>query len=151
MTSVSKHAMSSGKGGWAISQMQRFRELNAAEQVLGQKFPNSEERNKDFLRLERNLVRQSQQNLQALRTKRRRPRLCESEDALMQTYERIYSCNFVRKPASVFSMPWSKRRLRQPLLQSEYLLCCVCHKSSILWRKEHYTRQSILEPYTICR
>ena len=65
--------------------MQRLRELNAAEQLLGQKFSNSEERNKDFLRLERDLVRQSQQNLQALRTKRRRPRLCELEDALTQT------------------------------------------------------------------
>lgn len=65
--------------------MQRLRELNAAEHVLGQKFPNSEERNKDFLRLERDLVRQSQQNLQALRTKRRCPRLCELEDALTQT------------------------------------------------------------------
>ena len=77
--------MSSEKCGWTTSQMQRLRELNAAEQVLGQKFPNSEERNKDFLRLERDLVRQSQQNLQALRTKRRRPRLCELEDALTQT------------------------------------------------------------------
>ncbi|MEE9501285.1 MAG: pyrrolysine--tRNA(Pyl) ligase large subunit [Candidatus Aminicenantaceae bacterium] len=77
--------MPSEKCGWTTSQMQRLRELNAAEQVLGQKFSNSEERNKDFLRLERDLVRQSQQNLQALRTKRRRPRLCELEDALTQT------------------------------------------------------------------
>ncbi len=77
--------MPSEKCGWTTSQMQRLRELNAAEQVLGQKFSNSEERNKDFLRLERDLVRQSQQNLQVLRTKRRRPRLCELEDALTQT------------------------------------------------------------------
>lgn len=69
----------------------------------------------------------------------------------IKSYYRSHSCNLVRKPASVFSMPWSKRKLRQPLLQSEYLLWCVCHKSSILWRKAHYTRQSIPEPYTICR
>ncbi|MCK4932346.1 MAG: pyrrolysine--tRNA(Pyl) ligase large subunit [Candidatus Aminicenantes bacterium] len=77
--------MPSEKCGWTTSQMQRLRELNAAEQVLGQKFSNSEERNRNFFKFEQDLVRQSQQNLQALRTKRRRPRLCELEDALTQT------------------------------------------------------------------
>ncbi len=77
--------MPSNKCSWTTSQMQRLRELNAAELVLGQKYSSSEERNKDFLRLERDLVRQSQQNLQVMRTKSRRPRLCELEDALTQT------------------------------------------------------------------
>lgn len=64
--------------------MQRLRELNAAELVLKKQFSNFEERNKNFFKFEQNLVRQSQQNLQAMRNKSRRPRLCELEDSLVQ-------------------------------------------------------------------
>jgi pyrrolysyl-tRNA synthetase-like protein len=76
--------MPSKKCGWTTSQIQRLRELNAAELVLKKQFPNSEERNKNFFRFEQNLVRQSQQNLELMRAKRRRPRLCELEDSLIQ-------------------------------------------------------------------
>jgi len=65
--------------------MQRLRELNAAESVLSKQFSGSEERNRNFFTFERDLVRQGHQNLQALRTKSRRPRLCELEDALVKT------------------------------------------------------------------
>lgn len=64
--------------------MQRLRELNAAESVLNKKFSGSEERNRNFFTFEQKLVRQSQRNLQDLRRKRRRPRLCELEDSLIQ-------------------------------------------------------------------
>jgi len=64
--------------------MQRLRELNAAESVLSRQFSGSEERNRNFFTFEQNLVRQSQRNLQDMRTKRRRPRLCELEDSLIQ-------------------------------------------------------------------
>jgi len=64
--------------------MQRLRELNATESVLIRKFSNSEERNRDFFKFEQNLVRQGQRNLKLMRTKRRRPRLCELEDSLIQ-------------------------------------------------------------------
>jgi len=76
--------MSSNKCGWTTSQMQRLRELNAAESVLSKQFSGFEERNRNFFTFEQNLVRQSQQNLQDMRTKRRRPRLCELEDSLIQ-------------------------------------------------------------------
>ena len=70
--------------GWTTSQMQRLRELNAAESVLIRKFSDIEERNRNFFKFEQNLVRQSQRNLKLMRTKRRRPRLCELEDSLIQ-------------------------------------------------------------------
>jgi phenylalanyl-tRNA synthetase alpha chain len=76
--------MPSKECGWTTSQMQRLRELNAAELVLKKQFSNFEERNKNFFKFEQNLVRQSQQNLQAMRNKSRRPRLCELEDSLVQ-------------------------------------------------------------------
>jgi pyrrolysyl-tRNA synthetase-like protein len=76
--------MPSNKCGWTTSQMQRLRELNAAEVVLNKQFSNSEERNREFFKFEQNLVHQSQQNLQAMRNKSRRPRLCELEDSLVQ-------------------------------------------------------------------
>jgi phenylalanyl-tRNA synthetase alpha chain len=76
--------MPSNKNGWTTSQMQRLRELNAAESVLNKKFSGSEERNRNFFTFEQKLVRQSQRNLQDLRRKRRRPRLCELEDSLIQ-------------------------------------------------------------------
>ncbi len=77
--------MPSKKCGWTTSQMQRLRELNANEFLLRKQFPDLETRNRDFLKNEQNLVRQSQRNLQVMRTKRRRPRLCELEDSLIQT------------------------------------------------------------------
>jgi len=64
--------------------MQRLRELNAAESLLGKQFSGSEERNRNFFTFEQNLVRQSRRNLQDIRTKRLRPRLCELEDSLIQ-------------------------------------------------------------------
>jgi len=76
--------MPSNKCGWTTSQMQRLRELNAAEVVLNRQFSNSEVRNREFFKFEQNFVRQSQRNLQDMRTKRRRPRLCELEDSLIQ-------------------------------------------------------------------
>jgi pyrrolysyl-tRNA synthetase-like protein len=76
--------MPSNKYGWTTSQMQRLRELNAPESVLSKQFSGSEERNRNFLTFEQNLVRQSQRNLQDLRIKRRRPRLCELEDSLIK-------------------------------------------------------------------
>jgi len=76
--------MPSNKCSWTTSQKQRLRELNAAESVLSRQFPGSEERNKRFFTFEQNLVRQSQRNLEELRTNRRRPRLCELEDSLIQ-------------------------------------------------------------------
>jgi phenylalanyl-tRNA synthetase alpha chain len=77
--------MASNKYGWTTSQMQRLKELNAAESVLRKQFSGSEERNRKFFTFEQDLVRQSQQNLQDMRTKRRRPRLCELEDSLICT------------------------------------------------------------------
>lgn len=65
--------------------MQRLRELNATEFVLNKQFSDLEQRNKNFFKFEKHLARQSQQNLQLLREKRRRPRLCELEDSLIQT------------------------------------------------------------------
>jgi pyrrolysyl-tRNA synthetase-like protein len=76
--------MPSNKCGWTTSQMQRLRELNAAESLLGKQFSGSEERNRNFFTFEQNLVRQSRRNLQDIRTKRLRPRLCELEDSLIQ-------------------------------------------------------------------
>jgi phenylalanyl-tRNA synthetase alpha chain len=76
--------MSSNKCSWTTSQKQRLRELNAAESVLSRQFAGSEERNKRFFTFEQNLVRQSQRNLEELQTNRRRPRLCELEDSLIQ-------------------------------------------------------------------
>lgn len=77
--------MPSNKCGWTISQKQRLRELNAAESLLSEQFSGPEERNKEFFKLERALVRQAHQNLQVMRTKSRRPRLCELEDILVKT------------------------------------------------------------------
>jgi pyrrolysyl-tRNA synthetase-like protein len=77
--------MPSNKCGWTNSQMQRLRELNAAEVVLNKQFSNSEERNKEFSKLEKDLVRQSHQNLQVIRNQSRRPRLSELEDTLIKT------------------------------------------------------------------
>lgn len=77
--------MSSNLCGWTTSQMQRLRELNAAESVLSRQFPASEERNREFFKFEGDLVRQGHQNLQNMRTKSRRPRLCELEDTLVKT------------------------------------------------------------------
>jgi phenylalanyl-tRNA synthetase alpha chain len=85
--------MPSNKYGWTTSQMQRLRELNAAESVLNKQFSNSEEQNRNFFKFEQDLVRQSRRNLQAMRTKSRRPRLCELEDTLTQTLVRQ---NFVQ-------------------------------------------------------
>jgi pyrrolysyl-tRNA synthetase-like protein len=65
--------------------MQRLRELNAAEVVLNKQFSNSEERNKEFFKFEKDLVRQSHQNLQVIRNQSRRPRLSELEDTLIKT------------------------------------------------------------------
>ncbi|NOR12198.1 MAG: pyrrolysine--tRNA(Pyl) ligase large subunit [Candidatus Aminicenantes bacterium] len=76
--------MPSKNCGWTTSQMQRLRELNATESVLIRKFSDLEERNRNFFKFEQNLVRQSQRNLELMRTKRRRPRLCELEDSLIQ-------------------------------------------------------------------
>jgi pyrrolysyl-tRNA synthetase-like protein len=76
--------MASNKCGWTASQMQRLRELDAAESVLSKQFSGSEERNSYFLTFEQNLVRQSRRNLKDMRVKRRRPRLCELEDSLIQ-------------------------------------------------------------------
>jgi phenylalanyl-tRNA synthetase alpha chain len=80
--------MSSNKCGWTTSQMQRLKELNAVGSVLNRQFSNSVERNKRFSSFEQDLVRQSQRNLQVMRTSRRRPRLCELEDTLTQTLVR---------------------------------------------------------------
>jgi phenylalanyl-tRNA synthetase alpha chain len=76
--------MPSKNCGWTTSQMQRLRELNATESVLIRKFSDLEERNRNFFKFEQDLVRQSQRNLKLMRTKRRRPRLCELEDSLIQ-------------------------------------------------------------------
>jgi pyrrolysyl-tRNA synthetase-like protein len=76
--------MPSNKCGWTTSQMQRLRELNAAESVLSKQFSGTEERNRYFFTIEQNLVRQSRRNLKDMRTRRRRPRLCELEDTLIQ-------------------------------------------------------------------
>ncbi len=65
--------------------MQRLRELNGAESVLNKQFSGSEERNKEFFKFERDLIRQGHQNLQNMRTKSRRPRLCELEEILVKT------------------------------------------------------------------
>jgi phenylalanyl-tRNA synthetase alpha chain len=80
-----RHRMPSNKCSWTTSQMQRLRELNAAESVLRKQFSGLEERNTEFLKRERDLVRQSHKNLQVMRTKSRRPRLCELEDSLVKT------------------------------------------------------------------
>jgi len=77
--------MPSNKCGWTTSQIQRLRELNAAELALNKQFSNSEERNREFFKFERDLVRQGHQNLQVFRTQSRRPRLCELEDTLVKT------------------------------------------------------------------
>ncbi|MGD9344488.1 MAG: pyrrolysine--tRNA(Pyl) ligase large subunit [Candidatus Aminicenantes bacterium] len=85
--------MSSAKCGWTASQKQRLRELNAEERVLKAQFSGIEERNKNFFVVEQNLVRQIRQNLQVMRTQRRRPRLCELEDILVQT---LVKQNFIQ-------------------------------------------------------
>jgi phenylalanyl-tRNA synthetase alpha chain len=77
--------MPSKKRGWTTSQMQRLRELNAAESVLSKQFSGSEKRNREFFKFEQDLVRQGHKNLRVLRTKSRRPRLCELEDTLVKT------------------------------------------------------------------
>lgn len=77
--------MSSNKSGWTTSQKQRLRELNAEQLILNKQYPSSEERNRDFFKFEQSLVRQSHQNLQIMRTKCRRPKLCVLEDTLIQT------------------------------------------------------------------
>jgi pyrrolysyl-tRNA synthetase-like protein len=77
--------MPSKKCGWTTSQKQRLRELNAVGSVLNKQFSSPEERNRDFLEFERDLVRQGHKNLQDMRTKSRRPRLCELEDTLVKT------------------------------------------------------------------
>ncbi len=82
---VIRQTMPSKKYGWTTSQMQRLRELNATEVLLSKQFPDLKTRNRNFFKIEQNLARQSQENLQVLRTKRRRPRLCELEDFLVQT------------------------------------------------------------------
>lgn len=79
-----RHMMASDKIVWTTSQRQRLRELDAAESVLGKQFTGPEERDRNFLTFEQNLVRQSRRNLQDMRTNRRRPRLCELEQSLIQ-------------------------------------------------------------------
>jgi pyrrolysyl-tRNA synthetase-like protein len=77
--------MPSNKCSWTTSQKQRLRELNATELALNKQFSNSEERNREFFKFERDLVRQGHNNLQVFRTQSRRPRLCKLEDTLVKT------------------------------------------------------------------
>jgi len=108
--------MSNTKCGWTVSQGQRLRELNAPENVLEQQFPTERERNMNFLELEQTYVRQSREHLRKLRENRRRPRLCELEEALAKA---LRKAGFVQVVTPILI---SKTSLDKMSIRSEHKL-----------------------------
>ena len=67
---------------WTQTQLNRLKELQADEEDLDRGFETEQEREKDFQKMEKNLVRSARQKLEELRTGHRRPRLCRLESRL---------------------------------------------------------------------
>lgn len=127
--------MPPNKCGWTTSQRQRLRELNAAESVLAKQFSGSEERNRSFFTFEQNLARQSRQSLQDLRTKRRRPRLCELEDTLIQA---LMKQDFVQV---ITPLLISKESLAKMSIESDHNLF-----KQVFWVEENKCLRPMLAP-----
>ncbi len=68
---------------WTTSQKQRLSELNADTALLDQAFDNAGERDRFFLKSERQLVTQHKERLQELKNSSRRPLLCRLESRLI--------------------------------------------------------------------
>jgi phenylalanyl-tRNA synthetase alpha chain len=68
---------------WTTSQKQRLSELNADTALIDQTFDNAGERDRFFLKSERQLVAQHKGRLQELRDVTRRPLLCRLESKLV--------------------------------------------------------------------
>ncbi len=67
---------------WTQTQLNRLKELQADEEDLDRGFKTEQEREKDFQKLEKTLVRSAHHKLEQLRTAHRRPRLCRLESRL---------------------------------------------------------------------
>ena len=115
--------------------MQRLRELNAAEPLLVKQFSGPEERNRNFFTSEQNLVRQTQRNLQDMRTKRRRPRLCELEDSLIQV---LMKQDFVQV---ITPLLISKESLAKMSIESDHDLF-----KQVFWVEEKKCLRPMLAP-----
>ena len=68
---------------WTTSQKQRLSELNADTALLDQVFDNAGERDRSFLKSERQLVARHKERLQALKDSVRRPLPCRLESMLV--------------------------------------------------------------------
>jgi len=127
--------MSSEKFGWTESQRQRLRELNAEPDLQSRMFSSSKERNENFSKLEQDLIHTSHQNLKELRTKRRRPKLCQLEDSLIQT---LVQCGFVQVMTPILI---SKASLEKMSLLEDHEL----HKQ-VFWVSERKCLRPMLAP-----
>jgi phenylalanyl-tRNA synthetase alpha chain len=67
---------------WTQTQLNRLKELQADEEDLDRGFKTEQEREKDFQKLEKTLVRSAHHKLEQFRTAHRRPRLCRLESRL---------------------------------------------------------------------
>ena len=67
---------------WTQTQLNRLKELQADEEDLDRGFKTEQERENDFQKLEKNLVRSAHHKLEQLRSAHRRPRLCRLESRL---------------------------------------------------------------------
>ena len=74
----------SGTLQWTASQRKRLVELDADAALLGQTFADNEARNRAYQKWEKAQVSDQREQLHALRTGRRRPRLCRLENALVE-------------------------------------------------------------------
>jgi phenylalanyl-tRNA synthetase alpha chain len=127
--------MSSERFGWTESQRQRLRELNAEPDLQNRVFCSSRERNHNFLKIEQELIHMSHKNLQELRTKHRRPKLCQLEDSLIQT---LVQLGFVQVVTPILI---SKASLEKMSLQGDHEL----HKQ-VFWVSERKCLRPMLAP-----
>jgi phenylalanyl-tRNA synthetase alpha chain len=127
--------MSSEKFGWTESQRQRLRELNAQPELQSRVFSSSKERNDNFLKLEQRLIHMSHQNLQELRSKHRRPKLCQLEDSLVRS---LVQCGFVQVVTPILI---SKTSLEKMSIQGDHEL----HKQ-VFWVSDKKCLRPMLAP-----
>lgn len=78
---------------WTATQRQRLKELNADPRLLELSFPDAGERNREFQRIERQLVEEHRKRLEELKAVRRQPQICVLERRIV---ERLTAAGFVQ-------------------------------------------------------
>jgi pyrrolysyl-tRNA synthetase-like protein len=78
---------------WSDIQQRRLKELNAAPEEQNAQFDNNTERDKNFHKLEKKLIKQARFQLNEFREKYMRPALCRLETTLVET---LTKKNFVQ-------------------------------------------------------